>query len=91
MVSKSQDPEVRGSLYDKLCALVMAGLFAGLSFLAMMLVVVAFSATGCADRRFGDEGSAWLGVSVGLPLSFIVAIVTFLITLKWRLKKSLED
>lgn len=91
MVSQPPDPEVKGSLYDKLVALVVAGLLAGLSFLAMMLVVAAFSATGVGYRLFGDEGSAWLGISVGLPLSFIVAIVTFLITLRWRLKRSLED
>jgi hypothetical protein len=91
MVSNSQDPEVKGSLYDTLCALVVSGFLAGLSFFAMMLVVAAFSVTGVAYRRFGDEGSAWLGVSVGLPLSFIVAIVIFLITLRWRLRKSSED
>jgi len=91
MASNPQDPVVKGSLYDKLCALVVAGFLAGLSFLAMMLVVTAFSANGVAYRHFGDEGSAWLGISVGLPLSVIVAIVTFLLTFRWRLKKSLKD
>jgi hypothetical protein len=90
MVDNPHDPVVKGSLYDKLAAAVVAGLCAVFSFVASMFAVVAFSATGLADRHLGDEGSAWLGISVGLPLSFIVAIVIFVMTLRWRLKKSSE-
>ena len=86
-----QDRVIKGSLYDKLVALVVAIFVAALAFFATMMVIVAFSATGCAYRHFGDEGSAWLGLSVGGPLSLIVAIATFVMTLRWRLKKSVED
>ena len=88
MIENSQDPVVKGSLYDKLTALVMAGFVAGLSFLVTMLAVVAFSRTFPAYRHFGDEGSAWLGISVGLPLSFVIAIVAFVLTLRWRRKRT---
>ena len=91
MIENPQDPEVKGSLDDKLTALVLAVFLAALSFFAMMFVIAAFSTTGLAYRRFGDEGSAWLGVSIGLPLSLVVAIIAFVATLRWRLKKNLEN
>ena len=91
MIENPRDPEVKGSLYDKLTALGVGAFLAALSFFAMMFVVVAFSATGVSYRRFGDEGSAWLGISVGLSVSFVVAIVTFVLTVRWRLKKKLEN
>jgi len=88
MIENAQDPVVKGSLYDKLSALGIAGLVAGLSFFLTMLAVVAFSSTIYANRHFGDEGSAWLGISVGLPLSFVIAIVAFVLTLRWRSRRS---
>jgi len=88
MIENPQDPAVKGSLYDKLTALVTAGLVAGLSFFVTMLAVMAFSATTYANKHFGDEGSAWLGISVGLPLSLVIAMVTFVLALRWRLKRS---
>jgi hypothetical protein len=46
---------------------------AGLSEVA----VIAFSVTHLAYRWFGSEGSAWLGISVGLPIALVVGSCTF--------------
>jgi hypothetical protein len=86
MIENPQDHEVGGSLYEKLAALVIALFISALSGLATLFAVVVFSSTRLAYRRFGDEGSSWLGIGVGIPLSFVVAVVIFVIALRWRLK-----
>jgi hypothetical protein len=53
-----------------------------------MLAVTFFASTINPFRHFGDEGAAWLGVRVGLPLSLVIASVAFVLTIRRRLKRS---
>ncbi len=73
--------ETRLPLYDGIISLVLAGLIAvGAAFVAMF-VVFAFSMTITSFRRFGDEGSAWLPISIGIPASAVTGLVAFLVSL----------
>jgi uncharacterized membrane protein (DUF485 family) len=61
-----------------------------LCFFLTMLFVLAFSSTNLSYKWFGDEGSAWLGISIGLPLGLLVALIAFVLVI-WRLGKALKS
>jgi hypothetical protein len=90
MTRDAHDPEVQGSLYDKLGAFAIAAFVSAASFFVAMFLVVGFSSTVFAYRHFGGEGSAWLGISVGFPVATLAAVVAFMVTVRWRVKKSLK-
>lgn len=81
------DGEVEGSFAEKLVALGWGILAAVLSFCFTIFMVIAFSSTSAAYHLFGDEGSAWLGISVGFPLGFIAGVAALVLVVRWRLRR----
>lgn len=73
--------ETRLSLYDGIISLVLAGLIAVAAAFVAMFVVFVFSMTFTSFRWFGDEGSAWLPISIGIPASALTGLIAFVVSL----------
>ena len=81
------DAEPRSSFTGVISSLALATLVAGGSALLAMLVVVVFSFTSLSVTWFGDEGSDWLPISIGIPVSGVTGLATFVVSLRNFLRK----
>jgi len=60
------------------------------SVAAFFLPILLSVPIGVVLRQMGllsDEGSAWLGVGIGIPCGVVAAIVAFFLTVRWKLKR----
>jgi hypothetical protein len=81
------DAEPRSSFTDVISSLALATLVAGGSALLAMFAVLVFSFTSLSWKWFGDEGSAWLPISIGIPVSGVTFLAVFVIFVRKFLRK----